>query len=299
VRFGGDVTVPADEIVADDVVVFGGNADVDGQVDGDVVVIGGKATLGPNADIRRDVTVVGGSLTRDPRALVRGRVEEVGVGDSHFGPPWFRRGFPFFTSWRQNGLSPTIRFVGTLMRVGLLVLLVWGVMLVAKTPVEQIAKRAAAEPVKSWAIGFLAELLFLPALILTVAVLAISIVGIPLLILVPVVLVGLFVILLIGFTAVAYWIGSRVQGATDRARRQPYLAALVGIAVILSPLLLGRIVGLASGLGFVAVALAGLGILLEYISWTTGLGAAALVQFSRLRASSPASQPPVPPPAEA
>ena len=100
VRFGGDVTVPADEIVADDVVVFGGNADVDGQVDGDVVVIGGKATLGPHADVRRDVTVVGGSLTRDPNALVRGRVEEVGVGDSHFGPPWFRRGFPFFAWWR-------------------------------------------------------------------------------------------------------------------------------------------------------------------------------------------------------
>ena len=55
------------------VVVIGGSAGIDGEVQGEVVVIGGTATLGPHADIRRDVTVVGGTLQRDPAAVLAHR----------------------------------------------------------------------------------------------------------------------------------------------------------------------------------------------------------------------------------
>ena len=292
VRFGGDVTIPEDETVTDDVVVIGGNAVVDGQVDGDLVVIGGTARLGPRAAIRRDVKIVGGTLVRDPGALVGGRVEEVGVGGgAHFSRPWFRRG-SFGRLWPFGGISPGVRFMGTLVRVALLVLLVWIVVLVAETPVERIAERAAAEPVKSWVIGCLAELLFVPVLILTVVMLAISIIGIPLLPLVPLALVALFVVFLVGFTGVTHWIGRRAGGDTDRSSRRPYLTTLVGIAVILSPLLLGRLVGLTGSLGFLATGLIVVGLLVEYVTWTLGFGAAALVRFGRPLHSSARSQPP-------
>ena len=66
---GHDVVVKADQ-TARDVVVMGGSAMIDGTVTGDLVVIMGKAKLGPTAVVRRDVVVVGGTLEADPLARV-------------------------------------------------------------------------------------------------------------------------------------------------------------------------------------------------------------------------------------
>ena len=78
VRFGSDVTVERDEIV-EEVVVIGGNATINGEVDGELTVIGGNATLGPEAVVRDDVAVVGGTL-------------EPCAGLGHRGPDPERRG---------------------------------------------------------------------------------------------------------------------------------------------------------------------------------------------------------------
>lgn len=287
VRIGGSVTIDADETVEGDVVVIGGSATVNGEVDGELVVVGGSAKLGPQAEVRRDVTVVGGSLSRDPTAVIRGKVQEVGFGDVPWegGWPWNREGRwsrRAARGWNpMDGFYPLARFMGTLVRVGLLVLLAALVMFVARTPVEQIADRAAAEPIKSWAVGFLAQILFVPILVLTTVVLAISIIGIPLLLLIPVAIVAAMVVFLVGFTGVAYHVGRLLQGRVEQLRTRPYAATFLGIAVILSPLLLARVVGLIGGLGVIVWALVSIGIVLEYIAWTTGLGAAALARFDK------------------
>jgi hypothetical protein len=280
VRVGGSVTVAQNEIVTDDVAVIGGSADIDGQVQGDVAVIGGSLTLGPHAEIDKDVTVVGGRLSKDPNAIIRGKVAEIGVGGVPFGRGVFGRGARY--GWRPNsGVGPVVRFGGTIVRIALLMLLSGLVLLVARPHVEQIAERAAAEPVKSWLVGFLAEILFAPMLVLTVVVLAISIIGIPLLILVPLAIVAAMVVSLLGFTAVAYHIGGLLQGHFEPLRARPYAATLLAIAVIVSPLLLARFVGLTGQLGIFAGILVAIGTLAEYIAWTTGLGAVALARFSR------------------
>src|ERR1019366_1705836 len=112
VRSGGSVTGDADETVSD-VVVIGGTARVMGEVDGDLVVIGGAAYLGPHAEVRKDVTVIGGTLSRHPRAHVGGRVTDVGPGATlrgcPFGRPPFNRTFLFGSVW--GGL---FAFVSTL-----------------------------------------------------------------------------------------------------------------------------------------------------------------------------------------
>lgn len=279
VRVGGSVTIASDETVTDDVAVIGGSADIDGHVEGDVVVIGGSLTLGPHANIDKDVTVVGGSLSKDPNAIIGGKVAEVGVGGVPFGQGVFRRGARY--GWTDSGMSPIVRFGGTIVRVALLMLLAGLVLLVARTSVEQIAERAAAEPVKSWLVGFLAEILFVPMLILTVVVLAISIIGIPLLLLVPLAVVAAVVVFLLGFTGVAYHVGGLLQARFEQLRARPYVATFVGILAILSPLLLARVVGLTGQLGIVVGLLVAVGAVAEYIAWTTGLGAAALVRFGR------------------
>src|SRR5262245_57247037 len=59
VTMGNNVFVKEGE-TAHDVVVFGGQATIEGTVTGDLVVLMGNARLGSNAVVRRDVVVVGG-----------------------------------------------------------------------------------------------------------------------------------------------------------------------------------------------------------------------------------------------
>ena len=279
VRIGGSVSVDSDEHVRGDVVVIGGSANINGEVDGEVVVVGGSARFGPQADVRGDITIVGGGLSRDEGATLRGGIHEVGFGDL----TWRGRGeWGRNANWDwMNGFYPVARLTGTLVRITLLILLTTLVLFVAKVPVEQIADRVAVDPVKSWFVGFLAEMLFIPVLIMTAVVLAISIIGIPLLVLLPVAIVALLVVMLVGFTAVAYHIGRLLQDRVDVLRSRPYAATFTGILLIVSPVLLARLVGLTGDLGFFVWPIAAVGFLLEYSVWTAGLGAAALVRFNR------------------
>jgi hypothetical protein len=278
VRIGGSVSVDSDESVRGDVVVIGGSANINGEVDGEVVVVGGSARFGPQADVRGDITVVGGGLSRDAGATIRGSINEVGFGDISWGGGQWGRDANW--GW-MNGIYPVARLTGTLVRVTLLILLTTLVLFVAKVPVEQIADRVSIDPVKSWFVGFLAEMLFIPVLIMTAVVLAISVIGIPLLVLLPVAVVALLVVMLVGFTAVAYHIGRLLQDKVDALRTRPYAATFTGILLIVSPVLLARLVGLTGDLGFVVWPIAAVGFLLEYSVWTAGLGAAALVRFNR------------------
>ena len=129
----------------------------------------------------------------------------------------------------DRGLYPLARLTGTLVRTALLVLLTALVMFVARTPVEQVADRVAAEPVKSWVVGFLAEILFVPVLVMTIVVLAISIIGIPLLLLVPVAIVEGIIVMLVGFTGVAYHLGRLMQERVETLRTRPYAATIAGM----------------------------------------------------------------------
>jgi hypothetical protein len=94
--------------------------------------------------------------------------------------------------------------VGTLLRVTLLILSTLVVVALGGRFVEAIADRTATEPLRSGFAGLLAEVLFVPMVVITIVVLAVSIIGIPLLILVPFAMVLAVVPMLVGFTGVAY-----------------------------------------------------------------------------------------------
>ncbi len=298
IRFGGNVTVEPDEVVNDSVVVIGGSAEVDGEVNGDVVVIGGTATLGPHADVSKDVTVIGGTLTRDPGARVGGKVNEVGVGAVDFSD--WRGRFPTRQLfWWDRGWRSSIGAMATFARFVVLSVLVCLVLLVGREPVQRIAARASAEPVKAGLIGLLAQILFIPLLVLTVVVLVVTIVGIPLLALLPFALLGLAIVCLVGFAAVVYDVGRLVGGRVGGDVDNPYVSALTGIAVVLSPVFAARLLGLAGGMLFpITGALLLLGLIVEYAVWTVGFGAVVLMRTSRHPGPVPAipSAPGAPPP---
>jgi hypothetical protein len=281
VRIGGGVDVGKDEIIDGDVVAIGGGANVDGTVHGDVVAIGGGLNLGPNADINGDATVVGGALHRDPAARVGGDVKEVGWGDVNLGQGNILRfGRPRGDLFFGSALGSMFALVATVTRVAILCILTSLVLLFGRGYVERVSLRAASEPVKAGAIGLLIQLLFFPVLIAMIVMMVITIIGIPLLVLVPFALLGLALVFLIGFTAVTYDIGRLAIARFGWGEQNPYVIAAIGIALVVSPLLLSRIVGFAGILWPITWTLLFLGLLSEYVAWTVGLGAVALARFA-------------------
>ena len=280
-RMGGSITVPAGEIVSGDVVNVGGTIQVSGEVRGDVVAIGGTVELGPAADVSGDVTVIGGSLLRDPAARIGGAVVDVGSGSM---ASWRGR-FPngrWRERWGGGTFGSAFSLLSTMARIAVLCLLAALVILLGRDHVGRISARAAAEPLKAGAIGLLAQLLFLPLLVVTIVLLVVTIIGIPLLVLIPFILLGLVVVALVGFTSVAYHIGRLMNARFGWAGGGPYATTIAGILVVVSPLLLARLIGLAGGAVLpMTLGLLVIGTILEYIAWTIGFGAVALARFHR------------------
>ena len=277
---GGAVNVAENERVEGDVNAIGGPVTIDGEVTGDVVSVVGGLTLGPHAVVRGDVTAVGGPFKRDPQAQVFGKVNEVGIGANGQTIPPYRinpRDILFGTFASRVGTLAT-----TIARLLMFMLFLLIVTAVGQRPVQQIAARIAAEPLRAGLVGLLAEILFVPVLVLTIIGLVISIIGIPLLILVPfgIVLVG--VVMLVGFTGAAHIAGGWVLDRFGRTERNPYLVVATGLIVIAGVTLLGRLFALAVG-GFGAPLYVA-GYLIEYLAWTVGFGAAILAWLQTRRA---------------
>lgn len=280
IRIGGSVHVDADEYITGDVVAIGGSATVLGEVRGEVVSIGGTVELGPNARVHRNVTVVGGLLRRDPTSRIDGEIHEVGLGafdlnGIRWAPPSLTR------LWWGWTLGAAYALVATLIRIAVLCLLAALVVLIGRDYVEHVSARAAAEPLKAGVIGFLAQVLFLPILVITIILLVVTIIGIPLLLLLPFALLGLGVVGLVGFTAVGYHLG-RVLTARMGWNVGPYWSTIAGVLLVASPLIIARLIGLGGGPLFpMTLGLGLIGVLIEYLAWTIGFGAVALARFSK------------------
>ena len=216
---GGAVDVSQNERVEGDVVAIGGNVNVDGEVTGDVVAVMGGLTLGPHAVVRGEVTAVGGPFKRDPQAQVFGKVNEVGIGANGQTIPLY--GVNIRDMLFGSLASRVGRFATTLVRVLMFVLFALIVTAVAQRPVQQIAARISAEPVRAGLVGLLAEILFVPVLVVTILALVVSIIGIPLLVLVPFGIILIGIVMLVGFTGTAHMVGTWTLERFGRAERNP------------------------------------------------------------------------------
>lgn len=285
---GRDVYVARDEEVRDAVVVLGGSLKVDGRVRDGLVVIGGNVDLGPESTVSGDVVLVGGTLRRAEGARLYGSVSDVRLGDwsgwtlgVHVWP-WVE----FADMARWLGLA------GAILRVGVLTVLTMLIVLIARAPVSRVGRAAAAEPGRAMAIGLLAEILFVPALIIGSTALAITLIGIPLLlVLLPLVFLASVVALLLGFTALACQVGEWIENRLGWRAHSAVVATALGLLAIVGPTLVSRALGVApEPLRVAAFGLLIAGALLEFAVWTMGLGATLMTGFGR-RSVAP---PPVP-----
>ena len=207
--YGSDVVVRDGETVRD-VVVFGASAIVDGTVNGDLVVFGGDAKLGPKAEIKRDLVIFGGKLDADPVAKI-GQDRVVFGGGSLFGAKsWIQWPVQWFHSGLLLGRPLPHQYWWSWVVAGLGCLLYLFVAILFPRQVQASAVMLEENSGSAMFTGMLALMLFGPLLLL----LAVSVVG---LVVIPFALVASVAILLIGKAAVYRYAGQqigfgRVQG---------------------------------------------------------------------------------------
>jgi hypothetical protein len=257
------------------IVVIGGSATIDGTADADVIVVAGNLRIGPKAVVRGNVAAVGGEAFIHPAATITGRVEEAAIESRALG--FAGRRFPTFRRlpdrfWFAAALGMTTLRLGVVLFVSVLL------SLVAPGWIRGIAARAASGSGTAAAVGVVGQLLFGPAMIAIVTALLVSVVGIPLLIGLPF-LVGVGAIVWVaGFAAVASRVGGRLR-RSDPVGGSLVLDLVVGFIAVAAVTIGGHLVAFSLGWTALASTLAGVGLFVEYIAWTVGLGAALMLMF--------------------
>jgi hypothetical protein len=257
-------TLAEGESSSEPIVVIGGSARIDGRAADDVVVVGGGLQLGPTAVVEGNVVTVGGALTQEPGAVVRGRVDETA----------FWPGVTFGADWNQ--WWPTLSFWGSVFRLSFTMAVAVLLTLVAPGWISTISSRSPGASVLT---GLAVEVLFVPALAIVTIMLIVSIIGIPLLAAIPFVLAALALLWVAGFTGVAVRIGRALRGGGDQARAS-VVDFLIGYAIIIGITVLAQL--MAYGLGWLSLAacpMRSAGLVVEFVAWTIGLGAAVTSLF--------------------
>jgi hypothetical protein len=275
--FGQDVRIERDEEVTDAAVVIGGNLNVNGRVRDGIVVVGGDLHLSATANVRGDIVLVGGTLTRDPGATLSGGINYISFGQ------WWRQNWGWWPTIRIGESGRWLSLAGTLARLSVLAALMVMMLIVARAPVARVGRAALAEPLRAFVVGLAAEIFFVPLLVAASIGLALTIIGIPFVaVLVPIAIVLAVFAFVLGFTAMACRIGEWVE---DRLGWQPgnaVVATAIGFFILLSPTLLARLVDItATGAAPLTWVLVSLGLGVEFIVWTMGVGAAILTGLGR------------------
>ena len=246
-RVGGDIDAGLGDVkiegpVGGDVHAEVGDVYVNAPVKGDVDVGRGDVTLGPNAAISGNLAFGSGEFAGEEDA-VEGAIVSEGM-PAHFG---------------ESDGPDILGFVGWLFAALAFAACTVLAAVLAPRPLAAAARRAEESPGRSFVYG----LVSLPAFFVLCVVLAVSIVGIPiLLLLAPAYLALLFC----GALVAAFFLGSKVLLVTGRYRVGNALAAVVGAMILAATTLIPV-----------------LGDLILYALIVLGTGAAILALFSRRR----------------
>jgi hypothetical protein len=228
IQVGKSVHIKADEEV-DDAVAIGGSLTIEGKVNGDAVAVGGSLVVEPGAEIRGDAVSIGGQLQIKEGAVVHG--EQVGVGipipigslfsekeDGEIG-----LALPFALSGLA-GTFAAFSFLGFLLRSVLLFVLALVVVLLAPKRVERVRGYLTEHTGRSILAGAVMLFSFVPLIIL----LAVTIIGLPL---IPVAIIALMVLMVVGLAALLTWVGYKIP--LFKSRKTQLIALAIGVVLIM------------------------------------------------------------------
>jgi|GEM_PF-1631897 len=219
ISFGSEVTIHG--TAKKSVIVIGGSINVYGTVGNDVIGIGSKVSVLKGAKISGDLLVIGGRLRKDRETCIE--------GDMFYFKPG--RNFPaFIKSTFKGAFSFPSRPHEILLKI--VALLSWFLLVlifnfIFPKNVLEASLLMDKNIWKSLLIGFLSLLIVLVFLVFF-GFLSLFLIGIPFLI---IVLIGLFLAVLFGRTAIFHWLGSNILKALKRDEFSNTIAVLSGFIV--------------------------------------------------------------------
>ena len=310
IRVAENVTVEEGEVIQATLAVVDGNVEVRGTVEGHVIALGGNVHLADagriegdlrwrNGTVEGDESIVAGQMAQveDFRSRleeqIRERVQREVLAD--LSRPDREEAAATDAGWFAQGISPirnVVRGLAELVRTavafGVLLLLGGGVLYFFPRHLKVMGDTARAEPGRSALVGAAGFVLLFPAWIIGIVALAISIIGIPLLLgwaMAP--LVAMAAVFL-GFVAVAFAAGEAVAEREHARldwmeRTNPLHQLALGLAVFLASFAVAGVLAMAGPwLGFLRGLFVAMGVLGIMAAATVGFGAVLLSRAGRL-----------------
>jgi len=277
VQIGKTIRIESDELVNGDVVSIGSNIIIDGKVTGDVAAIFGSVELGSGAIVNGEVVSILGNVSRADGAIVRGETAVIGGRHGHRGLvyPLGPFGEGFF-----NAGARIVVFI-----IGILLLLM--VFYFLGERMRRAGSHATGAFLKSFGVGLLVFFGGLVLVIILTIILAITIVGIPVAVLLDFSYIALLVL---GYFVSAFALGDFLSAKFNLEGNSVYGRALIGLVAL-------SIFGIVASFMFFNPILGPARIILRVISYCinfvavmTGVGA-----FILSRAGSNALKPGSPP----
>jgi len=265
----GDKATVAEGDAVKDLVVIGGDAEISGQVRGDLVVVLGNVTMGEDAEIRGDLVVVGGSFTAPPKVRIDGDRVVIGA-DQAFVPglQWLHRPIEWLARIGKTARPFPYQYAWSWLIAGIFLLLYILASVLFPRSIDRTLQVLDLRPGGSFLTGLLALMLVVPLVIFLV----VSVVGI---VLVPVIVFGMLVAFFFGKIVVYRYAGQQIGAQLGlEFLRKPLVALILGAALF-------YVLYMIPILGFVVwAAIAPL-----------ALGAALLAFFKRFSTPRPAPAP--------
>lgn len=245
VAIRGSIKVEPGAEVRDAVAILGSIVLESGAMAREAVAVGGDVKLGPGAEIANDAVSVGGSVERDPAAEIGGETVSVGI-------PALSGLAGLAGSRMLFGRSESPVFVVGQVLARFLVYFALGLLVLALFPrrLDVVSTSLATHPWKSIFTGLLGIVVLPILLVLLVA----TIIGIPL---VPV--AGLLVVAagVLGFTALAWYLGRALPLHLQRGTSVLQLALGTAVVVLVTQ------IPFLGGMAWVAAALLTFGAVLR------------------------------------
>ena len=213
IKIKKDVEVPK-TMVANDVIAVGANVTVYGEVDNNIVAVGGSVFLKPGSLVKGHIVVMGGDVVRDTGSQVNGKITQVYI--PYFIPSFVTllKGGGWMAMWATISVLALFGFLGI------------AVLLVALIPEHMGAAVNAIE--KSFIMTFLWGVVSIILVAPIAVLLAVSIVGI---VLIPFEVMLVSLAMMLGYIAAAIFIGKSVMLAFKKAP-PPFIDAILGIIIL-------------------------------------------------------------------
>jgi len=249
VKLNEDINMGQD-LIFKDLVAIKGNINVKGDVGGDIVAVLGSIHLYPTARVAGDVVSIGGKIEKDEGAKVKGEITEIVIGKG--GEKMVEAYAPLVMTMGMGGflVLKALAFLGFIGLSMIIVSFMTG-------QIGAISSKIEKEWLKTLLWGILGFILICPIAIL----LAITVIGIPLII-VEMILVS--IAMLAGYIAVSQLIGKKFTKAIRRPNQPMMIEVILGLTIL-----------------FLVDLIPVLGMIVKCLALTFGFGSAIITKLGK------------------